>query len=404
MGYPREVDQVRVTGPLEPYVGVFQDRLERFGYAPWTMVVQYRLMSHLSRWMEQHRLGAGDLTGERVEGFLAAQRAGGYGHPCTVKGLEQVLGALREAGAAPQPVAVVPGSARERLLSGFLMFLMSERGLAASTARAYVARADRFLGWVAPDGDLSGLTATEVSGAVLRESGSLSVGAVQFFAAGLRAFLRYALVEGLVGSDLSPAALSATGRRHDGLPRGIDPQDARLVLAACDRGSGMGRRDYAVIVTVMRLGLRASEVANLCLDDIDWRSGLVAVSGKGHQREALPLPVEVGQAIAEYLADRRPATSSRAVFLRHVAPIGPLGRGGIGCILRRACVRAGVPPVGPHRARHGLATGMINSGVGLPGIAAVLRHHSLTSTAIYARVDVAGLRELAQPWPIEVTR
>lgn len=403
MSYPREVDQVRVAGPLAPHVGVFQERLERCGYAPWTMVVQYRLMAHLSRWLHEQGLGAGDLTSDRVEGFLAAQRSGGYGHACTIKGLEQLLAALRGAGLAPPPGVVVPGSPRERLLAGFGGFLVAERGLADGTAAAYVARADRFLGWAAPDGDMSALTAADVSGAVLRESRSVSVGAVQFFVSALRAFLRFALLEGLVDADLAPAALAVTGRRRDGLPRGIGAGAAEQVLAACDRGTPMGRRDYAVVMALLRLGLRSCEVAGLLLDDIDWRAGQVAVTGKGRSRELLPLPVEVGEAIAEHLRDGRPPAAGREVFLRGPAPIGPLGRGGVASILRRACVRAGVPPVGPHRLRHALATGMVNAGVGLPAIAAVLRHRDLTSTAIYARVDVAALRPVARPWPTLVT-
>lgn len=404
MTYPRDVDQVRVSGPLAPHVDVFQLRLERSGYTPLTMVVQYRLMSHLSRWLQERGLGVADLTSARVDEFLAAQRAGGYGHACTIKGLESLLGALRDEGLAPQQAAVVPVSAREVLLAGFLVFLRQERGLVQSTAEAYVARADRFLGWVAPDGDLSGLTAADVTGAVVRESQSVSVGAVQVFIAALRAFLRYAFVEGLMATDLRAAALAITGRRRADLPRGIEAGTAQLVLAACDREDPMGRRDYAVIITLLRLGLRANEVAQLSLDDIDWRAGRVTVTGKGRRLQWLPLPAEVGEAIVDYLRDGRPTVSDRQVFLRALAPIGPLGRGGVACILRRACTRAGVPRVGPHRLRHELASQMINSGVGLPGIAAVLRHQNLTSTAIYARVDVVSLRKLAQSWPIEVTR
>lgn len=399
----RDGVQVQVVGPLAPHVGVFQGRLERSGYTPLTMVTQYRLMAHLSRWLAERGLGAADLTAARVDEFLAAQRGGGYGHACTVRGLDALLGALRDAGLTPAAVAV-PGSAREVVLAEFRVFLLAERGLAASTSDAYVARADRFLGWVAPEADLSGLTAADVTGAVLRESGSVSVGAVQVFVAALRAFLRYAFVEGLVTVDLRAAALAVTGRRRNDLPCGVGDGTARQVLTACDRGTAMGRRDYAVILLLARLGLRSAEVAGLTLEDFDWRAGRVTVAGKGRRREWLPLPVEVGEAIVDYLRHGRPAAPCREVFLRSLAPVGPLGRGGIGCLLRRACTRAGVPAFGPHRLRHALATEMVNSGVGLAAIAAVLRHRNLTSTAIYARVDVVGLRELAQPWPIEVSR
>lgn len=151
---------------------------------------------------------------------------------------------------------------------------------------------------------------------------------------------------------------------------------------------------------LLRLGLRASEVATLGLDDFDWRAGLVMVHGKGHRVDQLPLPEEVGAAITAYLRHGRPRTPDhREVFLRSLAPVGGLGRGGISCIVRRACCRAGVPPVGAHRLRHTLACEMVNAGVPLPEIAQVLRHRSLTSTALYARVDIGGLRALARPWP-----
>jgi integrase len=161
----------------------------------------------------------------------------------------------------------------------------------------------------------------------------------------------------------------------------------------------MGRRDYAVLVTLLRLGLRASEAAALTLEDIDWRAGEITVHGKGRRDERLPLPADVGQAITAYLTRGRPVTGCREVFLRAVAPAGPLGRGGISCIVRRACRRAGVPPVGAHRLRHTTACQMAEAGAPLTEIGQVLRHQSLASTANYARVSIAELRKLAQPWP-----
>jgi integrase/recombinase XerD len=171
------------------------------------------------------------------------------------------------------------------------------------------------------------------------------------------------------------------------------------MLASCDRRRPAGRRDYAVLVMLLRLGLRASEAAALTLDDIDWRAGEITVHGKGRRDERLPLPADVGQAIAAYLTRGRPVTGRREVFLRAVAPTGPLGRGGISFIVRRACRRSGIPPVGAHRLRHTAACEMAEAGVPLTEIGQVLRHKSLASTANYARVSIAELRKLAQPWP-----
>ena len=182
-------------------------------------------------------------------------------------------------------------------------------------------------------------------------------------------------------------------------PGGISPTDARALLRACDRRQAAGRRDYAVILTLLRLGLRVSEVASLTLDDIDWRAAELLVHGKGRRDERLPLPVDVGEAVVGYLQRGRPATTSRAVFVRRIAPIGPLGRGGVSFIVRYASVRTGLAPMGAHRLRQTLACQMVRAGVPLPEISQVLRHRSLGSTANYARVDVAALRGLARPWP-----
>jgi integrase len=234
---------------------------------------------------------------------------------------------------------------------------------------------------------------------VLVESEALSVGSAQFFVCALRSFLRFCFIEGFVEADLSQAALSVTGRRRSSLPRGISRADAKALLGGCDRRLAIGRRDYAVILTLLRLGLRASEVAALRLDDIDWRAGELVVRGKGGREDALPLPGDVGAAIAAYLRRGRPACDRREVFLRALAPIGPLGRGGVSTVVRRACEHAGLAKVGAHRLRHTAACEMVSAGVPLAHIGQVLRHRSPISTAIYARVDVDRLRQLAQPWP-----
>ncbi len=239
---------------------------------------------------------------------------------------------------------------------------------------------------------------------MLRESVAVSVSATRFFVAGLRSFLRFCVVEGLVGADLSQAALAVTGRRRSALPRGITKADAAALVDRCDRRSAAGRRDYAVIVTLLRLGLRAKEVASLSLDDIDWRAGELVVSGKGGRQDRLPLPAQVGEAVASYLRRGRPRSDNRALFLAARAPFGPIAAGTVSSTVRRACRRAGIAEVGAHRLRHTVACEMVSAGVPLVQIAQVLRHHSLQTTAIYARVDLDRLRELAAPWPGDQSR
>jgi integrase/recombinase XerD len=394
------VSKVRVAGPLAPFAEGFRLRLRDLGYTPLSTVTQLRLMAQLSGWLEAGGLGTAELTGERVEEFLAARRASGYTGSISRRALTPLLEFLATGGELPVVMpAAPPVSPSEVVAAAFHRYLLSERGLTVSTADAYVLRARRFMAGCAPDGRLDEVTAAEVTRAVLEVSAAMSVGSAQMFVASLRSFLRYCHIEGLAGADLSAAALSVTGRRSSSLPRRISPSEAAALLSSCDRRRAIGRRDYAVIVLLLRLGLRAGEVAALTLDDIDWRAGEIVIHGKGGREDRLPLPVEVGEAIAGYLQRGRPTTTRREVFVSAIAPIGALGRGAMSSIVRRACVRAGVPPVGAHRLRHTLACQMVDAGVPLPEIGQVLRHRSAVTTAIYARVDVDGLRTLAQPWP-----
>jgi integrase len=239
-----------------------------------------------------------------------------------------------------------------------------------------------------------------VTGAVLRKASSgVSVAAAQYFVSGLRAFLRFCFVEGLLAVDLSQAALVVRGRRASLLPRGISRADARALLDSCDRRRALGRRDYALLLLLLRLGLRRGEVAGLTLDDIDWSAGELVVHGKGGREDRLPLPADVGAAIAAYLRRGRPASAQRELFLQARAPYAPIAAGTVASTVRRACRRAAIPEVGSHRLRHTTACEMVQAGVPLVRIGQVLRHRSLQSTAIYARVNVDQLRQLAAPWP-----
>lgn len=397
------VSGVVVTGALAPYVAAYGRQLGARGYTRRSVVNESRQVARLSRWLEANGLTAAELNGARIEEFLDFQRGTGrFRSQWSRPGLLCMLEVLRGLGvAAEEPPP--PGSPKRDLLARFERFLLAERGLAAGTVRGYVAHAGRFLDGLGSV-DLGDVTASEVSAPVMRESAAVSVSATQNFVAGLRSFLRFCVIEGLVSTDLSEAALPVTGRRRSSLPRGITGSDARALLASCDRRSAIGRRDYAVLVTLIRLGLRRSEVAGLELDDIDWRAGELVVRGKGPRMDRLPLPAEVGEAIAGYLRRGRPRTERREVFLRARAPLGPIDPGTVSSTVRRACRRAGIVEVGAHRLRHTVACEMVSAGVPLSQIAQVLRHHSLQSTAVYARVDIEQLRLLAAPWPTEATQ
>jgi site-specific recombinase XerD len=362
-------------------------------------VNETRQVARLSGWLEDRGLAPARLNRERVEEFLAFQRANGrHRSEWSRPGLCCLLEVLENLGELEHEEKEV-ASPNEMLLACFEAYLLTERALAPGTVRGYVEHARRFLGWLPAGTSLAAVTASEVIGALRREAAAVSVAATQNFRAGLRAFLRFCFTEGLVEVDLSDAALAVTGRRRSSLPWGIEPEAARALLGACDRRTALGRRDYAVLIMLLRLGLRASEVARLRLDDIDWRAGELVVHGKGARHDRLPLPVDVGEAIASYLRRGRPRSDRREVFLRARAPVEPIATGTVSSSVRRACRRAGIAEVGPHRLRHTVACEMVRAHVPLVEIAQVLRHKSLQSTAIYARVDLDALRELAAPWP-----
>lgn len=401
MASPRSrVCAVRVVGPLVPFAEGCAAKLRERGYTPLTSVNLLRQVARLSRWLEASGVTAGELTDARVDEFVAVQRAGERGRRSWSRaGLSCVLEVLREQGVVTAAVVPAPTSPSQVLLACFERYLCSERGLSTGTARGYVRHAEQFVNGLAAGG-LAEVTAPAVTAAVLREAVGVSVSAAQNFVFGLRAFLRFCFVEGLIGVDLSQAALPVTGRRRTLLPRGITPADGRALLGSCDRRTPLGCRDYALLVVLLRLGLRRGEVAALTLDDIDWRAGELVVRGKGGRQDRLPLPVDVGEAIAAYLRRGRPASNRREVFLRGRAPFAPIAAGTVASTVRRACRRAGIAEVGSHRLRHTVACEMVAADVALTEIAQVLRHRSLQSTAIYARVDLDRLRTLAQPWPL----
>jgi len=395
------VSRVLMAGPLAMYAPVYESELSRRGYTRRTNVNLLRQAGRLSLWMDAHGLEVAELTEDRIDEFLVWHKATGqyrasWSRPALVCLLDVLsgLGVLRPPAAGARVV-----SPTELLLAAFERYLLSERALTAGTVRGYVTHARRFLGGLAPGRGLDGMSAADVTASVLSHASSGSVSAAQNFVAGLRAFLRFCFLEGLVDVDLSQATLSVTGRRRSSLPRGIARSQARALLDCCDRRTGIGRRDYAMIIVLLRLGLRAGEAARLRLDDLDWRAGELVVRGKGARQDRLPLPADVGEAVAAYLRRGRPNSQRRELFLGARAPFTPIASGTVRSTVRRACRRAGIAEIGAHRLRHTAACEMIAAQVPLVQIAGVLRHESLQSTTLYARLDLDQLRRVAAPWP-----
>jgi integrase/recombinase XerD len=399
MGRSSRVSNVVVRGPLAPFADAYREALEGRCYTPLSVVNLQRQVAHLSSWLDDRCIEVGGLDEAVFEAFFADERSRGR-DPSSLSrpGLVWLVELLRDLGVigAPARPALSPV---EEMMGAFGRYLTGERGLVSGTVVNYVAAARQFAAGRGT-AEIAAVAPGEVTAAVVARSAVVSVSATQNYVAGLRAFLRFCFLEGLVGNDISESALAITGRRRSLLPRGIAKRDADALLASCDRRTALGRRDFALIIIMLRLGLRRSEIAALTLEDIDWRAGELVVVGKGARRDRLPLPADVGAALAGYLRHGRPASDRRQVFLRAKAPFEPIASGTVASTVRRACRRAGVAEVGAHRLRHTVACDMAAAQVPLPQIAQVLRHQSLQSTAIYARVDLDRLRQLALPWPL----
>jgi integrase/recombinase XerD len=389
--------RVRVTGPLQEYAPGFAAELAGLGYTAGSASVQMLTVAHLSRWLAAEGLDAAGLTPLVAERFLADRRAAGYTRHLSPEALAPLLGFLRRLGAVPLPPGLPgPGTPAEVLLGRYRACLAGERGLAPSTVSHYMAEARLFLGRV-PGADLGGLAdlaAAQVSGFVAAECRGRGTGSAKMLVTALRSLLRFLFADGLLAADLEGAVPAVAGWRAAGLPKALPAGHVAALLGSCDRGTAAGRRDFAVLMLLARLGLRACEVAALDLDDVSWRAGEIVIRGKGRRDERMPLPADVGEALAGYLR-----YGSRAVFVRALAPAGPLSAGAVKAVVRRACRRAGLAEAGAHRLRHTAATQMLRAGSPLAEIGQVLRHRSAATTAIYAKADHAALAALALPWP-----
>jgi len=391
-----------VRGPLAPYAEGFREELPGQGYSWGSAAHQIHLMAHVSRWLEARGLGPAALD-EHVTGqFLAARRADGYAALRSARALAPLLGFLRGLGVAPLPRMPVLQTPAGQLAMRFGEYLARERGLAGESARSYTGVARRFLAGAAlgDDAGAEGLTAGDVTGFVRRECARRGVAPAKATVTGLRSLLRFLDLGGQIAVPLSGAVPPAACWQLAALPRAVSPADLARLTDSCDRDSAAGRRDFAILVLLARLGLRAGEVAALDLGDISWRQGEITVRGKGSRRDILPLPVDAGEAMAGWLAGGRPREAAcPAVFVRLRPPRGRLASASVSHVVRRACARAGVTAAGAHRLRHSAAAGMLAAGGTLAEIGQVLRHAQPGTTAIYAKTGVLALSPLARPWP-----
>ncbi len=314
----------------------------------------------------------------------------------------QLLEHLRLAGAVARHQGP-PRSPIEETESAYARYLRQERGVSETTVDIYLRLLRAFLVEVCAGSRMrfAELTAGQVAQHVLRHARVVSAAHAKLRVTALRSFLRFLHVRGFVTGDLATAVPTVPRWQLSTAPKGIPPESVQRILDACEWCTRSGRRDYAVLLLLARLGLRAGEVTQLTLDDVHWEAGELLVRGKGLQHDRLPLPADVGQALVQYLRRDRPRCASRRLFLGAYAPLRGFGRGAVSAIVERAIRRAGLetPSTGAHLLRHSLATNLLRRGGSLAEIGEILRHRTPQTTLIYAKVDVEGLRAVAPPWP-----
>lgn len=396
-------DELFCTGPLECCIRGFVAQLSRQGYAPTTVHAKCDLLADLDRWLERRQLSLAALDEHRLRQFQASRRRRGKmrrGDPATA---QQLLEYLREHGHIAPGVQAIDVHPAALVLRDFEVFLRSERGLATTTVISYLTVARRILherfGRKALR--LEQLRARDLHRFVVREIQRVSRTHGKIVITALRSFLRFLLLRGAVQMDLARMLPGVATWRLSHLPRSLLPEQVERLLASCDRSSPSGTRDYAILLLLARLGLRGGEVEHMALEDLDWERGELVVRGKGPRLERLPLPADVGAAVARYLYEVRPPCATRRVFVRMMAPYQDLQQSAVCCIVRRALARAGLDPEckGAHLLRHSLATNLLRRGASLSEIGQLLRHRQPTTTQIYAKVDIEALRGIALPWP-----
>lgn len=393
-----DASRIEITGPLTPHVEPLWLWLAARGYTALSIANVARVMAHLSRWLDHERLSVADLTSDTIDRFLRHRRRAGYTCWLSPRGVAPILDYLRDVGVAlpRDDRPAVSRAAIDRVIDAYGEYLRRERALSPSTAAFYERMARDLL---PHDGDLRSLSAATVTAFVVRASCRGSVAYTKYKVVALRCLLRYLYVRGDLTANLAAAIPAVAGWRLTSLPRDVSPDMVGQLLKVA-RGQTVGsRRARAALLLMARLGLRAGEVTALQLEDLDWTTGEVLIRGKGHVLDRLPLPADVGAALAAYVRQRPPQAATRAVFLRVRAPHAPLSSNGLKSLVRAACRRAGVSEIGTHRLRHTAATQMLRHGASLAEIAQVLRHRHVDTTAIYAKVDRVSLRQLVQAWP-----
>jgi integrase/recombinase XerD len=387
---------------LVPHLSAFAASLREDGYATVTMQSKVGLLADFSQWLARQSISVTELDERRADAFIRRRQRKGRVCRGERETLRQFLAHMRSRGAVPSLVSTCDTSPLAAILNRYEKHLRSERALVTATVVNYVPFARRFLVDRFQQGPvlIRDLKAVDISAFVLRHAPTMGCRRAQLMTTAFRSFFRFLFQSGELQADLAGSVPSVADWRLSTVPKHLPPEEVRRVLGGCDRNTSTGRRDYAVLLLLARLGLRAGEVVSLQLEDIDWRAGEILIRGKGLLYDRMPQ--DVGEALTSYLRMDRPRCQTRRVFVCMKAPrCGFAGPSTVSTIVHRALDRAGLHPAfkGAHLFRHSLARTMLRSGASMGEIGEVLRHRVPSTTEIYAKLDFDALRSLAHRWP-----
>jgi len=392
------------NGPLGHIIDVYAALLHQRGYKRQSARIQIRLIVDFSRWIERQRLLVYRVSQPIIDRYLRSRYRQYRPRRDDRSTLNRFVALLREKGIVYDPIPTTIHTPLQQIADDFKRYLAQERGLSLAAQVNYLPFVLKFLHEHFGPGPFrfTRLCARDVIRFVQRHAPHLGPKRAGLMGTALRTFLRYLQLRGEIAIDLAACVPSVANWQMSTLPKFLQPHQVQCVLDHCDRQTPQGQRDYAILLLLARLGVRACEVVALTLDDINWNAAELTIQGKGTRRAKLPLPHDVGEALARYLKQGRPPCSSRRVFIRLRAPLQGFANSiAISTLVARALKRAGVesPCTGAHLFRHTLATQMLHQGASLEEISQLLRHQSFNTTTLYAKVDLTTLRPLAQPWP-----
>ena len=386
----------------EFHLRTFATSLMEDGYTGRTVQFKLGFLACLEHWLQSAKLSITDRNERLVDSFLKRKPRERRGN---LRTLQQFLDHLRRQNVVPARNLPCDRSPLVHILNRYQTPLRTERGLVAPTIQEYPSFVRKFLlkRFRGRPLRLKAMKACDIADFVLQHTPSMNVKRAQLMTTAFRSFFRFLFQKGELQADLAASVPTVANWRLSTVPKYLTPKEVERLLKACDRRTAVGRRDYAILLLLARLGLRAGEVVRLQLEDIDWRAGEILIRGKGLLHDRMPLPADVGEALASYLRRDRSACQTRQLFLCTNAPRrGFAHPSTLSGIVRQALARADLyPPLkGAHLLRHSLATSMLRSGAKMGEIAEILRHREINSTEIYAKVDFKSLRSLAHPWPM----